>query len=124
MLVYESIFIARPSLSDEEAGKLMEKMKGVVEKAGGSLIKAENWGKRKLAYDVKKERKGSYIILRFNGDGKIIQELERAYRMEETILKFLTVRVVKGDTGVLPTTAPDEGRGPRGRSFHGKEDRR
>ena len=124
MQAYESIFIVRPSLTDEEVAKVMEKMKGVVEKNGGAITKAESWGKKKLAYNVKKEKKGTYVILRFNGDGKVIHDLEHNYGVEDSIIKFLTVRVVKGDTGVLPSTTA-EGTGPEGRPhrFRGSHDR-
>jgi small subunit ribosomal protein S6 len=91
--LYESIFIVRPSLPDEEAQKLIDKMKGVLDKSGASLLKAENWGKKKLAYEVRRERKGVFVYFYFKSEGSVIEELERSYRLEDGVIKFLTVRL-------------------------------
>ncbi len=93
MEIYESLFIIRSSLNDEETSSLVEKMKGVVEKNGATLMKAENWGRKKLAYEIKRERKGTYAYLYFKGPGPVVGELERSYRLEDSIIKFLTVRL-------------------------------
>jgi small subunit ribosomal protein S6 len=91
--LYESIFIIRPSILDEDAAKIIEKIKGVLEKSGASILKAENWGKKKLAYEVKRERKGTYVYLNFRSRGDAVAELERSYRLEDSVMKFLTVRL-------------------------------
>ncbi len=93
MELYESLFIIRPSLSDEETNALIEKMKGAVTKNGASLVRAENWGRKKLAYEIKRERKGAYVYFYFQGPGAVIAELERSYRLEDSIIKFLTVKL-------------------------------
>jgi small subunit ribosomal protein S6 len=124
MQTYESIFIIRPNLTEEEVTKVVEKMKSMVEKSGGTLLQSENWGKRKLAYEVEKEKKGTYVVFRFNGDGKIINALEHNYRMEDAIIKFLTVKPTKGDTGTITMPSTDEGRPSRGRFGHDRDDRR
>ena len=116
MQAYESIFILRPTLSDEDVAKTMEKLKALAEKGGCAEMKVHNWGKRKLAYHIKKEKRGTYIIFQFMGNGKAITDLERSYAVEDSILKYITVRVPKGDSGALPTTSPDEGRPFRGRA--------
>jgi small subunit ribosomal protein S6 len=95
MELYESLFIIRPSLNDEDTASLFNKMKGVVEKNGATLMKAENWGRKKLAYEIKRERKGTFVYLYFKGPGQVIGELERSYRLEDSIIKFLTVRLEK-----------------------------
>ncbi|WP_447977830.1 30S ribosomal protein S6 [Candidatus Nitrospira bockiana] len=92
MQPYESIFIVRPSLSDDDTAKLIEKMKGIVERSG-SVVKVENWGRKKLAYEVKRERKGTFVYLNFEAKGDVIAELERSYRLEDSVIKFLTVRL-------------------------------
>ncbi len=92
MQLYESIFIVRPSLSDEDTTKIIDKLKGVVEKSG-TIVKMENWGKKKLAYEVKRERKGTFVYLNFQSKGDLISELERSYRLEDSVIKFLTVRM-------------------------------
>ena len=93
MQLYESIFIVRPTLSDEDTSKVIEKMKGVVEKSGATLLKSENWGKKKLAYEVKRERKGTFVYLNFKAEGGVVGDLERSYRLEDSVIKFLTVRL-------------------------------
>jgi len=93
MQLYESIFIVRPSLTDEDTNKIIERMKGVVEKSGASILKTENWGRKKLAYEVKRERKGTFVYLYFRSEGSVISELERSYRLEDSVIKFLTVRL-------------------------------
>lgn len=97
MNFYETIFIVRPSLLDEDVNKLTEKVKGVIEQAGGTVLKLENWGKKKLAYEVQKEKKGTYVSLFFQAPGKVNRELEREYGLDDAIMKFLTVKLTKKD---------------------------
>lgn len=92
MTVYETIFIMKTSLTDDEMGKVVTKMRGVLEKGGAELLKVENWGKKKMAYEVRKEKKGAYVFLRFQGRGSLVAELERQYRLDDSIIKFLTIK--------------------------------
>lgn len=92
MTVYETIFILKTSLTDDEMGKVIAKMRGVLEKGGAELLKVENWGKKKMAYEVRKEKKGAYVFFRFRGAGALVSELERQYRLEDSIIKFLTIK--------------------------------
>ncbi|HZX47804.1 MAG TPA: 30S ribosomal protein S6 [Nitrospirota bacterium] len=94
MNIYESIFILKPSISDEDVQKVVSKMEGIV-KQGAELTATENWGKKKLAYEVAKEKRGVYVLLRFQGKGDIISELERNYRIDDNVIKFLTVKLNK-----------------------------
>ncbi len=93
MKVYESVCIASPSLSDEEITKLTEKITETIARTESSLIKIVNDGKKKLAYDIKHERRGTYLIVHFEGKGNAVSELERFYRMDDAIMKFLTVEI-------------------------------
>ncbi len=111
MELYESLFIIRPSLTDEDTTALIDKMKGVAEKSGASMMRAENWGRKRLAYEVKRERKGTYAFFYFKGPGPVIAELERAYRLEDSIIKFLTVRLEEEPT---PQRAASEAQEPTG----------
>jgi len=107
MRFYESIFIVRPSLSDDDTTQLIEKMKGVLEKAGATLLKLENWGKKKLAYKIERERRGTFVYLLFQAAGHAVGELERSYRLEDAVLKFLTVRLERppADKSAAPAQA-------------------
>jgi small subunit ribosomal protein S6 len=109
MQLYESIFIVRPSLSDEDTTKLIDKLKGVVEKSG-TIVKMENWGKKKLAYEVKRERKGTFVYLNFESKGDLISELERSYRLEDSVIKFLTVRMEQPSAPPSTSEVPDHDR--------------
>ena len=95
MELYESLFIIRPSVSDEETNALIEKMKGVADRTGAQFIKSENWGRKKLAYEVRRERKGTYAYFYFKAPNNTVGELEHAYRLEDNIIKFLTVHLEK-----------------------------
>jgi small subunit ribosomal protein S6 len=97
MAFYESIFILRSSLADAEAVAIQEKLKGALEKLGASIIKADNWGKKKLAYEVGHDRRGTYSLFQFEASGNVVGELERLYRLEDSVMKFLTVRVEEED---------------------------
>ena len=91
--LYESIVILRPSLADEDIQKTLDKVKSTIEKSGGTIERLENWGKKKLAYEVKREKKGVYVQLNFRGSGVAVTELERFFRLEDAIMKFLTVKL-------------------------------
>jgi small subunit ribosomal protein S6 len=95
MELYESLFIIRASVPDQETAALIEKMRAVAEKTGAQFMKSENWGKKKLAYEVKRERKGTYVYFYFKAPNNTVSELERAYRLEDSIIKFLTVHLKK-----------------------------
>ena len=95
MPFYESICILRSSLSDEEVTAILEKVKSTLERNGATIAKAENWGKKKLAYEIQHDRRGTYLFLQFEAEGMVVGQLERVYRLEDSVLKFLTSRVEK-----------------------------
>ena len=93
MKLYESVCILRPSQTDEETGKVIEKMKEVLERSGATIVKMESEAKKKLAYDIQHERRGTFVTMQFQAEGKVVSELERFHRMEDAVMKFMTVRV-------------------------------
>jgi small subunit ribosomal protein S6 len=95
MPIYESIFIINPNLSDEEIAGVIKKMQDVVAKQGGEMIKFEDWGKKKLAYEIKKHKRGHYAFFQFKAAPTAISELERTYKLTDTVIKFLTVKLEK-----------------------------
>jgi small subunit ribosomal protein S6 len=102
--LYESIFILRPSLADEEIPKVLDKVKAAVEKAGGIVENLASWGKKKLAYEIKQEKKGVYVQLNYRGNGTVVSEVERLFRLDDATLKFLTVKL---DERALRAAAAD-----------------
>jgi small subunit ribosomal protein S6 len=95
MPIYESIFIINPNLTDEETAGIIKKMQDVVTKQGGEMLKFEDWGKKKLAYEVKKQKRGHYAFFQFKSAPAAVSELERTYKMTDTVIKFITVKLEK-----------------------------
>ncbi len=95
MPIYESIFIINANLPDEETNATIKKMQDVVAKQGGEMVKFEDWGKRKLAYEVKKQKRGHYAFFQFTGGAQTVSELERTYKLTDAVIKFITVRLEK-----------------------------
>lgn len=91
--VYELIFIADPGLGEPEVDALATQVQGFVEKEGARVSKLEKWGKKRLAYTVKRQREGSYVLLVIEGGSAVIKEVERRIRVTDGILRFLSVRV-------------------------------
>jgi len=87
------MYIATPETNDETIGKLNEAIVGLVEKEGGSVVKTEDWGRRKLAYPIKKKTEGHYMLFEIEGSGQEIAELERRMRVNDLIMRYITVRV-------------------------------
>ena len=90
---YETIFILKPDLADDEADKIIMQMEGVVNSGGGTLRKTDRMGKRRLAYLVRRYREGTYVLLDSECGPATIQELERRLKVTEPVLKYQTVRV-------------------------------
>ncbi len=91
--VYEILFIADPNLGEPEVDALTASVQGYVEKEGGKVEKVEKWGKKRLAYTIKKHRDGSYVLLVVAGQPALVHEVERRMRVTDGLLKFITVRV-------------------------------
>ncbi len=92
---YESIFILAPSTDEGESEKISQRFQEVITANGGEVVRIEKWGKRKLAYPVRKHRKGEYVLLQFKGGAMSVSELERNYKMTDAVIKFLTIRLEK-----------------------------
>jgi len=90
---YEVVFVAAPTLTAEELDGFITHVHGVVEGKNGKIVKVDNWGKRSLAYRIKRYRDGYYVVLTIEGDGPAIAELERRFRVTDYIIRFLSVRI-------------------------------
>ncbi len=89
---YEVVFIVDPTVDDEVA-KLTDSFKQIIVDQGGAVTKAETMGKRQLAYEILHKKEGTFVLLEIEGSGKEIAELERRMRVNDRILRYLTVRV-------------------------------
>jgi len=90
---YEIVFIVRPDVAEEDVDKLIAQMEGVVSGTGGKLEKVEKLGRRRLAYRVKKQREGFYVLFRLQGSGDTVKEFERRLKVIDTVIKYLSVRI-------------------------------
>lgn len=93
MRKYETFFIVDPDLTDEVNAVIDEKVKNVVSSNGGSVLEYNPWGKKKLAYPVQKRTRGHYVLMEYAGGPELVAELERNMRLDERILKFITVKL-------------------------------
>ena len=93
MREYETAFIVQPEISDEGSLAIRGKLDGVLESQGATRLMCEDLGKRKLAYEIRRFQKGHYYILSYLDEGAVIPELERTLRLEESVLRFMTVQI-------------------------------
>ena len=93
MALYEHMLIARQDISAQAVDALATHLKTIIENEGGKVEKQEYWGLRTLAYRIKKNRKGHYVLLNLNAPANAIAELERQLKINEDVLRFITVRV-------------------------------
>src|SRR5215510_9919327 len=105
---YETIYVLRPNTTNEQVAEVNTRVKGVIESMGGKVIKVDNWGKRRLAYEVSKERKGIYLYWLYLAQPGIVEETERNLRMLDSVIRFLTVKVDENiDVAARPTEIDD-----------------
>ena len=96
---YETVVIVPADLSDDDITTLIDRYKSIISNHKGLVVKVEKWGKRKLAYEIKKHNKGFYLLIDFAGLSAVVAELERNLKIDDKILKFMTVK--KNDQVVL-----------------------
>jgi small subunit ribosomal protein S6 len=122
---YEILFIADPALGEPEVDALTEQVQGFVEKEGGRVDKVEKWGKKRLAYEVRRHREGSYVLLVVQGTGALVREAERRMSVTDGVIRFLTVRVDeelrKAERRKARRALAEEKRRGRGSAAHGRE---
>ena len=93
--VYESAILINAALDDETIKNLIEKVKETITTNDGEILEVEDWGRKRLAYQVKKSKIGYYSIFRFNSSPELIPRLERYYQLDESILRYLTITLSK-----------------------------
>ncbi len=89
---YETLFVLKPTLTDEEAKAKFEFIKEVIQNNGGEIVATEDVGVRKLAYPIEKFERGHYYIIYFKAPADTVRELERIYRITEDVIRFLTIK--------------------------------
>ena len=91
--IYEEMFILRPDATEEEITPIVDQLKSTVTSAGGTVDKEERWGVRKLAYRVEKRNEGYYVLMQFTAGPQTVKEVERRLRVNDAVLKYMTVRI-------------------------------
>ena len=92
---YETFIIINPDLSDEERSPILEKVKGLIQQEECLLVMLDEWGARRLAYEIKKKSRGYYVRLDYCGTGKLVDEMERFFRIDDRVMKYMTVLLDK-----------------------------
>ena len=101
-LFYETMYILRPDIAEEEVNKHIEKYNKLLEDMGGKILDSQMRGKRRLAYTIAKNREGIYVQLSHQGDGQHIEKIEKAMRLSEDVIRYMTIK----QEGPLPTPKP------------------
>ncbi len=100
MQKYESVLIARQDLGASQVNNIVSDLSEVIKKEGGEVVRVDNWGLKTLAYRIKKNRKGHYVIMNISAPAAAIAEYERIMRFNEDIIRYMTIRVDEFSEGV------------------------
>lgn len=95
---YEQIYILRPSLSEDEINDIVENTNQIIQGENGSIISNDKWGMKRLAYPIKKELQGYYVFCDFASTPAAVSEMERKFRIDDSVLKYLTVKIADSIT--------------------------
>ena len=90
---YELVYIVTPEATDEQIAELHTQIEQIVQRFGGTFDKTENWGRRKLAYEIGHHREGTYVVETISGSGEMVKEIDRRLRVIDQVIRHLTVRV-------------------------------
>ena len=99
MALYEHVFLARQDLSQAQVDALAATATEIVEKGEGKVTKTETWGLKSLAYNIDRNRKAHFVLLNIEGPGAVVEELERQTRINEDVIRYMTVRVEEHEGG-------------------------
>lgn len=123
MAFYETVFIARQDLSEAQVKTLTEEVSKIITTNKGKILKTESWGLRTLAYRINKNKKGHYVLIEHDSETSLVAELERLMRLDENILRYMTVRMEaasKDASAILRSSDREEGRGPRDTGYRSR----
>ena len=99
MAFYECVFVAKQDISSSSLSSVIDRFKKIIEDNKSKVIETEIWGLKNLAYKIKKNRKGNFVMMEVEGNGTAISELERNFRIEEDIIRYLTIKVKNFNDG-------------------------
>jgi small subunit ribosomal protein S6 len=90
---YELVYVVSPDATEEQVGDLHTQVEGIVQRMGGQLEKTENWGRRKLAYEIGRHKEGTYVLEHIFGTGELLKEIDRRLKVFDIVIRHLVVRV-------------------------------
>ncbi len=125
MREYETLYIVRPDLADENLAQLNERLTGVLAREGAKILRLDVWGKKKLAFEVKKNPKGIYFHLKYLSPPHVVAEFERNLRMIEPVIRYQTIKVAENvdvDGRILEQQAEDKARAANEEKRHKEAD--
>ena len=99
MPLYEHVYLARQDVTTQQVDELTEQLKGVIQQLGGSVVNTEYWGVKSLSYRLRKNRKAHFTFMHLDAPAAAITEIERQERLNEDVLRYLTVRVEEHESG-------------------------
>jgi len=102
MNMYETVVILNPSMSDDDAKAIIDKLTEIIKTAGGDMLKVDSWGKRKLAYEMNKQKLGNYFLLIYKTPSVGIRKLEEYFKVLDDVLKFMVVKLGPKQIAALP----------------------
>jgi small subunit ribosomal protein S6 len=105
---YETVFIINPNVESEDVERIIERVQNLISDNGGSITKVDNWGKKRLAYEVRGRKDGIYIIINFEADAQIVLTRARHYGLDEQIIKHMTLRDEKPPESKTETDAEEK----------------
>lgn len=99
MALYEHVFLARQDLAQAQVDTLAEEATKIIESNDGKVTRTETWGLKSLAYPIQKNRKAHFVMLHVDGPGSVVAELERQTRINEDVIRYMTIRVDEHEEG-------------------------
>ena len=111
---YELVYLVSPDASDEQVADLHTQVSDIVERLGGQLEKTDNWGRRRLAYEIGRHKEATYVLETISGTGELLKEIDRRLKVSDLVIRHLIVRVDE-DQGVIERTQAKRGDASRRR---------
>ena len=123
MRTYETIFIVHPEVSGDAYTAVVDKFKGILTDQKAEILKVEEWGTRKLAYPVKKQGRGTYVLVAYEAGVEVSKELERRMRIDDAVIKFQTLLLENGLEEVAAPAGEEEAAGAEEQAEAGTEEK-
>ena len=90
---YELVYVVSPEATDEQVNELHPQVEGIAQRMGGTIEKTENWGRRRLAYEIGRHKEGTYVLEVIDGSGELMKEIDRRFKVTDLVIRHLVVRV-------------------------------